>query len=135
MSNNYWNQQPNSNNPSQDNPPPRSGSLLRDYRQQQRADIQQESPVQQYSPGSIPPQGPPSYLPVSPMPPTPTTSRQGQQPQQNEWPAPQSWPSSPQRQQGWVSNTVQMVRRWSGAHIPAVPPVDQNPLVLYRPAT
>src|SRR5436305_8682372 len=134
MSNNYWNQQENGNNPSQDNQAPRSGNLLRDYGQQQRPGIQQYSPAQQYSPGSMPPtQGPPSYSPVSPMPPTPTTPRQGQLPEQNEWPSPQSWPS-PRRQQGWVSNTVQMVRRWSAGRVTGVPPVDQNPLVLYRTA-
>ena len=133
MSNNYWNQQQNGNNPSQDNQAPRSGNLLRDYGQQQRPGIQQYSPAQQYSPGSMSPtQGPPSYSPVSPMPPTPTTPRQGQLPEQNEWPSPQSWPS-PRRQQRWVSNTVQMVRRWSAGRVPVVPPVDQNPLVLYRP--
>jgi len=63
------------------------------------------------------------------------------QQQQQGWPSAQSWPSgnrppsqNNQGGQGWVSNTVQMVRRWSG-RTPAMPPVDQNPLVLYRPST
>src|SRR5437763_3448696 len=128
MGNNYWNQQ-NGNSPSQDNQAPRSGNLLRDYHQQQRPGIQQHSPAQQYSPGPMPPtQGPPSYSPVSPMPPTPTPPRQGQPPEQDGWPSPQSWPS-PARQQGWISNTVQMVRRWSAGRVPVVLPVKQNPLV------
>src|SRR2546422_2190675 len=130
MSNNFWNQQQNGNNPSQDNWAPSSGNLLRDYRQQQQG-------TQQYSPPWMPPtQGPPSYSPISPMPPTPATTQQGQLPEQYGWPSPQSWPSPGRQQgQGWVSNTLQMVRRWSSSRFPAVPPVNQNPLVLYRPGT
>jgi membrane peptidoglycan carboxypeptidase len=81
-----------------------------------------------HSPSPVPPtQGPPSYSPIPPSAPLP--------PQQG-WPAPQSWPSHHHTQdgQGWVANTVQMVRRWSG-RVAAVPPVDQHPLVLYRPVT
>src|SRR5438132_6894479 len=94
MSNDFWNQQqqqngkyPPQNNgysPSQNNGVPRSGSLLRDYRQQ---GLQQANPSPQYN------------SPISPMPPTP----QGQ-----AWPTGQSCPSS-----GWVATTVQTVRRWS----------------------
>jgi membrane peptidoglycan carboxypeptidase len=122
MSNDFWNQQHlNDQMPAENNGASRSGSLLHDYRQNQ----QQQQEFQQYSPLSTPPgQGQPPY---SPLPPGP--------PQQQGWPAPQSWPSgnsTEQQGQGWVANTMQMVRRWSG-RIAAVPPVDPNPLVLYRP--
>src|SRR5438034_10881943 len=114
MNNDVWyQQQHNGNSRSQQNGTFHSGSLL-DYHQQG---------FQQYSPTSMPPtQGPPSY---SPMP------QQYQPPQQQGWPAPQSWPSS---NQGWVASTMQMVRSWSGK-IASVPPVDQNPLILYKPNT
>src|SRR5579863_5792450 len=56
------------------------------------------------------PQPPPPY---SPMPPY----------QQRSGPPPQ--------QQGWVANTMQVARRWSGQM--AAVPVSQQPLVRYRP--
>src|SRR5437588_1099712 len=132
MSNNFWNQQQqNGNNPSQNNGAPLPGNLLRDYRQQQG--FQEYPPAQQ--PAVMPPtQGPPPYAPVSPLPPPLATPRQGQLAEQQGWPSAQSWPSSQRQQgQGWVSNTVQMVRRWSAGRMTAVPPVSQNPLELYRP--
>ncbi len=135
MSNDYWNQQQNGHNPTEHNAKPGSGSLLHDYRQKQRNE-----------------QGFPHYPPASSMPLTPGPSQespmpiqgspvQGQQPQ--IWPPAQSWPSGnkvqplPQsrpQEHGWVANTMQTVRRWSG-RMSAVPPVDQNPLVLYHPPT
>lgn len=130
MNNDFWNQQhPKGYKPSQNNEAPRSGSLLRDYRQQHQ---QKEQGFQQHSPLSTPSetQGPPVY---SPLPGEPYGN--GQQPQQQQWPTPQSWPTgndnSKQQGQGWVVNTMQMVRHWSG-RMAAVPSVDQNPLVLYR---
>ncbi|MDQ6643709.1 MAG: transglycosylase domain-containing protein, partial [Chloroflexota bacterium] len=131
MNNDFWNQQhPNGYNPSQNNEAPRPGSLLRDFRKQHQQQ-EQEQGFQQHSPLSTPSQtqGPPAY---SPLPGEPYSN--GQQPQQ-QWPAPQSWPtgnnSTKQQGQGWVVNTMQMVRRWSG-RMAAVPSIDQNPLVLYR---
>lgn len=128
MSNDFWNYQQNGNDSSQKNTSLRTGSLLRDYRQQQ----QQQNP-QQHSPTLMPQT--PTPPPYSPMPPAP---RQEQAPQQPGWPSPQSWPSSTNKKEqghGWLSNTVDMVRRWSAGRIAAAPPVDQNPLVLYRPSS
>src|SRR5579863_3919568 len=132
MNENLWNDNPrqngNTNGSSDNNCSQRPGSLLRNYAQQHQPPSQ--SP-QVYSPPPLPPtQGP---LPYSPMPPA------GQQPpsQQQSWPSPQSWPSykpvDKPVEQGWVANTFQMVRRWSGRFAAVPPPVDQNPLVLYRP--
>lgn len=128
MSNDYWNQQQNGHNPTEHNGSRGPGSLLHGYRQQQRNE-----------------QGFPNYPPTSSMPspnspmPAQGPAAQGQQPE--AWPSAQSWPSGnraqPQSQaqeHGWVANTIQTVRRWSG-RMSAVPPVDQNPLVLYRPPT
>src|SRR2546421_2214139 len=128
MNNDFRNQQhPNRNMPSQNHEPPRSGSLLRNYRQQHQ---QQEQRFQQPAPPTHT-QGPPAY---SPLPGEPYSN--GRQAQNQQWPAPQSWPTgnnnTKQQVQGWVANTMQMVRRWSG-RVAAVPPVDQNPLILYRP--
>jgi membrane peptidoglycan carboxypeptidase len=127
MSNDFWNQQHfNGQKPLENNGASRSGSLLRDYRQQ----MQQGQEFQQYSPLSPPPiQGRP---PVSPL---PTPAQMYNNGQQQGWPGPQNWPSAnnnKQQGQGWVANTMQKVRRWSG-RVAAVPPVDQNPLVLYHP--
>ncbi|HEX6554817.1 MAG TPA: transglycosylase domain-containing protein, partial [Ktedonobacteraceae bacterium] len=61
----------------------------------------------------------------------------GQMPRQQGWPAPQSWSIAnniKQQGQGWIANTMQTVRRWSG-RFSAVPPVDQRPLVLYHPSS
>ena len=127
MSNDFWHQQgQNGYNAPQHNgnSNPHSGSLLRDYRQQQG--------FQQYAPAPVSPV--PESSPYSPMP------QPGPSPQQQSWPSPQSWPSSSpttgQQNQGWVANTVQSARRWSGriARVPAAPPVNQQPLVLYRPS-
>lgn len=51
-----------------------------------------------------------------------------------QWPSAHSWqaPQQPGGPQHWPSNIVQRVRQWSG-RMRALPPVDQNPLVLYRP--
>src|SRR5438270_12004533 len=88
MNNDFWNQQhTNGYKYSQNNEAPRSGSLLRDYRQQHQ---QQEQGFQPHSPLSTPSQtqGPPAY---SPLPGEPYGN--GQQPQQQPWPTPQSWPT------------------------------------------
>ncbi|HEX6552819.1 MAG TPA: hypothetical protein VF026_08675, partial [Ktedonobacteraceae bacterium] len=135
MSNDFWNQQQqNGKLPSQHNGAPRTGSLLRDYRHQQQ---QQGQGIQQNSPLSTPPthtQGPP---PSSPLPPPAGQPHyNGQMPRQQGWPAPQSWSIAnniKQQGQGWIANTMQTVRRWSG-RFSAVPPVDQRPLVLYHPS-
>src|SRR5438046_5317799 len=130
MSNDFWNQQQlNGKLPSQHNGAPRSGSLLRDYRHQQQ---QQGQGFQQYSPLSTPPtytQGPP---PSSPLPPSSGQPHyNGQMPRQQGWPTENN---TKQQGQGWVANTMQTVRRWSG-RFSAIPPVDQSPLVLYRPSS
>ncbi len=77
----------------------------------------------------LPPQGPPPY---SPLPSTQLPPSQPGQPAQ--WPSPHDMPPPhlPEGSQGWMANTVQRVRQWSG-RMRALPPVDQNPLVLYRP--
>src|SRR6266567_1326868 len=131
MSNNFWHQQQNGNTSSQNNDHAtlpsngrtRTGSLLRDYRQQQQG-------PQQHTPTLMaPPQASPSYPPQTPQPQLPQ-----RQPQSQAWPSPQSWPTGNRRPgQGWIANTVQMVRRWSGRVVAVPPPVDQQPLVLYRP--
>src|SRR6266852_171256 len=109
MNNTIWNQQPPENNrPAGNNGNPRAGRSLREYAQQQQI-------PQQYPPAMPRPQGPAQF---SPMPPPQPSQRQG-------GPLP--------GQRGWVANTMQTVRRWSG-HMAAVPgKVDQQPLVLYRP--
>ncbi|MGH2482319.1 MAG: hypothetical protein ACRDHW_21945, partial [Ktedonobacteraceae bacterium] len=159
MSDNLWNQQnshENEHHPSGNNGNgrPRTGNLLSGYREQQ----QQRPGPYQYSPTSMPPtQGPPEYSPLppdrqghapapySPLPPTslpqqmsPQMPQMSQMPQVSQRP-PQQGPMLPPgqqqarpQQQHWVANTMQTMRRWSG-RVAAVPPVDQNPLVLYRP--
>ena len=131
MNNNPWNaQQQNGHQP----PPPRQGSLLRDYRQQQppsQPGVQQMSPVHQ---SPLPPQGPPPYSPLPPAPPQWSPGQLAQPQLPVQWPSPHGGqpPRLPAGPQGWMANTVQRVRQWSG-RMRAVPPVDQNPLVLYRP--
>lgn len=129
MNNDYWNQQQNGHNPTEHNGSPASGSLLHGYRPQQR----NEQGFPHYPPNSSMSSAP-GASPNSPMP-VQGPAAQGQQPQ--AWPPAQSWPSGNRvqpQEHGWVANTMQTVRRWSG-RMSAVPPVDQNPLVLYRPPT
>src|SRR5947209_17260439 len=116
MSNDYWNQQQNGHNPTEHNGSRSPGSLLHGYRQQQRNE--------QGFPNRPPASSIPS--PNSPMP-IQESPAQGQQPQ--AWPSAQSWPSgnrvqAQSQEHGWVANTMQTVRRWSG-RMSAVPPVDQ----------
>ncbi len=119
MSNDFRNQQHHGNSLSQQNGAVRSGNLLHDYRGQSPLSPLPEVPQQ--SPTSmLPTSGPPPY---SPMP-----------PQQAGQSTPPGWPPSEQQGQGWIANTMQVVRRWSG-RMAAVPPVDQNPLVLHRSST
>ena len=116
MSNNYWNQQRNSNHPAQQGGSPRTDSMIGNYSEQSV----QRPP--QYSPSvGQAPQGMPPYSQMSPLPP----------PQQPAWPAPQQWPSH-----SFLGNAIQTVRRLTGK-MAAVrgQNVDQNPLVLYRPST
>jgi len=122
MDNTPWNaQQQNGHEPST----PRPGSFLRDYRQQQQL---AQGGVQQMSP--LPPQGPPPYSPL----PQSQPGQPAQQQQPAQWPSPHGVqpPRLPEEPQGWMANTVQRVRQWSG-RMRALPPIDQSPLVLYRP--
>src|SRR6202162_5947414 len=117
MSNNYWNQQPENNNGNHHNGSPRSGSLIRNY-----SDRTMQAPPQ-YSPltNQTPQGAPPSQYSPSPV----YTS------QQQEWPAPQAWPTS-----SLLGNAMQTVRRWTGKMKAARGGNgDQDPLVLYRPST
>ncbi len=117
MSNNYWNQQPENNNGSHTNGSPRSGSLIRNYSDQTVQAPPQYSPLM----GQIPQGAPPSQY--SPVPPVNT-------PQQQEWPSPQAWPTPT-----FFGNAIQTVQRWTGKMTAARGGnVDQDPLVLYRPA-
>src|SRR6266702_8579339 len=117
MSNNYWNQQPENNNGSHTNGSPRSGSLIRNYSDQTVQAPPQYSPLM----GQIPQGASPSQY--SPMPPVNT-------PQQQEWPSPQAWPTPT-----FFGNAIQTVQRWTGKMTAARGgDVDQDPLVLYRPA-
>ncbi len=104
MGNVFWNeQQTNTNQPAGNNGNPRAGGSFRDNGQQQQI-------PQQYSPLIRPP-----YSSLPPAQPT----------QQQAWPAPQV--PFPAGSQGWMSNTMQTMRRWSG-RMRAIPPVDQQPL-------
>ncbi len=149
MSNDFWNQQQhNGHMPSGQNGNAPAGSLLRDYRQHNGQNGQNGQSRQVF-----PPYPPTSSMSSNmPLPQSPWPTQQGiqgpppqqQSQQQQGWPAAQSWPSGNRVQgnggqggfggQGWVANTVQMVRRWSG-RMNAVPPVDQNPLVRYHSPT
>jgi len=116
VSNNYWNQQRNSNHAAQQGGGPRTDSMIGNYSEQ----AVQRPP--QYSPSvGQAPQGLPPYSQMSPLPPPP----------QPAWPAPQQWPSH-----SFLGNAIQTVRRLTGK-MAAVrgQNVDQNPLVLYRPST
>ena len=118
MSNNYWNQQPENNNGNHNNGSPRSGSLIRNYSDQTVQAPPQYSPLTGQTPQGVPPSQ------YSPMPPVNT-------PQQQQWPAPQAWPTP-----GFFGNAMQTVRRWTGKMAAARGGnVDQDPLVLYRPTT
>src|SRR6266566_8266457 len=133
MSNNYWDQQPDNNNGNQHNGTPRSGSLIRNYSDQTMQAPPQYSPLMGQSPQGAPPQysplagQPPQGAPpsqYSPLPPVYT-------PQQQEWPAPQAWPTP-----SFFGNAIQTVRRWTGKMTAARGGnVDQDPLILYRPTT
>jgi membrane peptidoglycan carboxypeptidase len=115
MSNNYWNQQPGSNNGNQHNGTPRSGGLIRNYSKQTL-----QAPPQYAPPAGQAPQGAPSY---SQLPPVYT-------PQQQAWPGPQGGPTP-----SFLGNAMQTVRRWSGKMVATRGGnVDQDPLVLYRPS-
>lgn len=115
--NNDW--RPENNQGSIDGTP-RSGDLLREYRQNQQQFPafppllqNQYSPIppNQYSPVSPPNQ----HSPISPY----YSFEQGQQ--------------GPQGQQGWSSNAMQMVRRWSGKMVAQRYGQPEPPMVLRRP--
>src|SRR6266581_3954879 len=118
MSNNYWNQQPENNNGSHNNGSPRSGSLVRNYSDQTVQAPPQYSPLMGQTPHAAPPS---QYSPIPPV----------NTPQQQEWPAPQAWPTP-----SFFGNAMQTVRRWTGKMAAARGVnVDQDPLILYRPTT
>jgi len=118
MSNNYWNQQPENNNGSHNNGSPRSGSMIRNYSDQTVQAPPQYSPIMSQTPQGVPPS---QYSPIPPV----------NTPQQQQWPAPQAWPTP-----GFIGNAMQTVRRWTGKMAAARGGnVDQDPLVLYRPTT
>jgi membrane peptidoglycan carboxypeptidase len=118
MSNNYWNQQPENNNGSHNNGSPRSGSLVRNYSDQTVQAPPQYSPLMGQAPQGVPPS---QYSPIPPV----------NTPQQQGWPSPQAWPTP-----SFIGNAMQTVRRWTGKMAAARGGnVDQDPLVLYRPAT
>ncbi len=118
MSNNYWNQQPENNNGSQINGTPRSGSMVRNYSDQTVQAPPQYSPLMSQTPQGAPPS---QYSPIPPV----------NTPHQQEWPAPQAWPTP-----SFLGNAMQTVRRWTGKMAAArVVNVDQDPLILYRPNT
>jgi membrane peptidoglycan carboxypeptidase len=116
MSNNYWYQQPENKNGNHHNESPRSGSLIRNYSDQTMQAPPQYSPLMGQTP-----QGAPQYSPLPPP----------YQPEQQEWHAPQVWPTP-----SFLGNAVQTVRRWTGKTTAARGGnVDQGPLVLYRPSS
>jgi membrane peptidoglycan carboxypeptidase len=108
--------------------------VLHEYLQQ-HAQVPQSAPLPPTPMSST--QGPPPYSPM-PYPQQVQQPSPSQPSQQGAWPAAQSWvtPKAPAWNGGqqWFANTVQKVRSWSG-RMAAIPPVDQNPLVLYRPPT
>ncbi len=110
MNENPWKQQYNGNGhqPAENNGTRHAGGMLHEY--QQPPSRNGDPRGRQEAPPSQP-QGPPSYSPLPP----------------------QQW--NPAQQQGWVANTMQVVRRWSGRMAALPNPVDQQPLVRYRPGT
>ncbi|HEU5229638.1 MAG TPA: transglycosylase domain-containing protein [Ktedonobacteraceae bacterium] len=117
---NNWNQQPGNNHYAENNGIPHSGNLLRDYRPQQGQQVQQFSPTSQGQQMS------------------PRTGLLSSQWAQE--PASPTMPQSGGGAQGWVSNTVQMVRGWSGkmaaiAGYRNQSPPPPEPLVLYHPSS
>jgi membrane peptidoglycan carboxypeptidase len=118
MSNNYWNQQPENNTGNHNNGSPRSGSVVRNYSDQTVQTPPQYSPLAGQTAQGVPPS---QYSPIPPV----------QTPQQEQWPAPQAWPTP-----GFFGNAVQSVRRWTGKMAATRGGnVDKDPLVLYRPTT
>src|SRR5581483_404210 len=93
---NDWNQQPGNNHRAENNGIPHSGNLLRDYNQQHNQQFQQFSPASQGQ------QMPPRTGLLS--------SQWAQEPVSP--PVSQSGGGLPS--QGWMANTVQMIRGWSG---------------------
>src|SRR5579864_3896440 len=128
MNNIYWNQQQGESNrlPANNgvNGAPKSGGLLRNYNPSPQMPQSQGWP----SPG---PQVPPRSSPLSPMPQPPQLSQPAQFSQgPSDWP-PQQGGRSP----SVFSNAMHTMRRWSGKVVAArTGNVDQNPLILYRPA-
>jgi membrane peptidoglycan carboxypeptidase len=94
---NMWNsQQPDRHQAIEQNAPPRSGSLLREYRQQQARQSPQSPP--EYSPIGSPQPPAQSYNPYSPMPGTMPSQQNG----------------SPYGRGGMWANSVQKVKELSG---------------------
>ena len=140
MSNNYWNQQPENNNGNHHNGSPRSGSLIRNYSDRTMQAPPQYSPLTNQTPQGAPPSQysppPPQYSPLTNQtpqgaPPSQYSPSPVYTSQQQEWPAPQAWPTS-----SLLGNAMQTVRRWTGKMKAARGGnVDQDPLVLYRPSS
>ncbi|HEX6108529.1 MAG TPA: transglycosylase domain-containing protein, partial [Ktedonobacteraceae bacterium] len=139
MSNNYWNKQPENNNGNHHNGSPRSGSLTRNYSDRTMQAPPQYSPLMNQTPQGAPPSQysplPPQYSPLTNQtpqgaPPSQYSPSPVYTSQQQEWPAPQVWPTS-----SLLGNAMQTVRRWTGKMKAARSGnVDQDPLVLYRPS-
>ena len=104
MSNNYWSQEPDSNQVAQQNGKPRSGGLLSRYSEQLL-----QAPSQHVPPAVQAPQGAPPYVPS---------------PQQQAGPAPSFFANAMQTMRRWSGK---MAATRGGV-------VDENPLVLYRPS-
>jgi hypothetical protein len=131
MSNNYLNQQ-NGYHPVESNDANHMDNLLQDPFQQQQMHQQfaqsQRPPFEQSPSYSTIPQQPPEYSPLPPMHSEYSPLSQNQQPQWQQWPAAQSWPSP-----SLFGNAMQLMRRWSGKIAVPAEPVNQEPLVLYHP--
>src|SRR2546430_14787914 len=118
MSNNYWNQHPETNNGSHNNGTHRSGSLVRNYSDQTVQAPPQYSPLMGQTPQAAPPS---QYSPIPPL----------NTPQQQQWPAPQAGPTP-----SFFGNAMQTVRRRRGKMATARGVNgDLSPLILLRPTT
>ena len=138
MNNTYWTQQQGDENhlPANNgaNGVPKPGGLLRNYKSMP------PMPQPQGWPSHPEPQGSLRSSPVSPLAQSQPLAQPPQLPQLSQpAPFPQGQPDWPPQQGGrspsLFSNAMDTMRRWSGKVVAASKDnVDQNPLVLYRPA-
>src|SRR6266568_5080053 len=138
MNNTYWTQQQGDENhlPANNgaNGVPKSGGLLRNYKSMP------PMPQPQGWPSHPEPQGSLRSSPVSPLPQSQPLAQPPHLPQLSQpAPFPQGQPDWPPQQGGrspsLFSNAMDTMRRWSGKVVAASKDnVDQNPLILYRPA-